>query len=83
MAAIMLTTGLVFDLGPGTTRDQVIQQLASASGIATGPINGVTTTIRAAAVAAVSDNPAGLTTTYVAPITVVRQGGDPTPGAPQ
>lgn len=69
MASVMLTTGLILNI-PGVTRDQVITALSSATGSATGQVNGVTTTVRAAAVIAVADSIEGLRPTMMTPILI-------------
>lgn len=66
MAFVMLITGLILEV-PNATRDQVLQPLGGATGIATGQVNGVTTTIRASAVIAVSDSIEGLRPTMISP----------------
>lgn len=74
MAAIMLQTGLILETA--ATRDQVLTALASAGGVATGTINGVQVTVRAAGVLAVSDTLEGLRPSLVMPFP------DPNPPVP-
>lgn len=66
MAAIKLSTGEV--LISAATRDQVITALAGTTGVATGLINNVNTTVRSAHVIAVADTIEGLRGQIVAPV---------------
>lgn len=66
MASVMLITGLILEV-PNATRSEILQTLGGATGIATGQVNGVTTTIRASAVVAVSDSIEGLRPTMISP----------------
>jgi hypothetical protein len=66
MAAIKLSTGEV--LISAATRDQIVTALAGTTGVATGQINGVATTVRSGHVIAVADTIEGLRGQIVAPL---------------
>lgn len=65
MAAILLSTGLVYEVP--ATRAQVNAALAAGPAADTA-VNGVATTFRTSAVMAVSDTVEGLRPKYLAPI---------------
>lgn len=65
MSAIMLTTGLCFEVGE--TRTQAKQLLGGANQAVDLTVNGVVTTFRATAIIAVADSLDGLAPSYVAP----------------